>query len=473
MIVENVHQASLFYAAFAREASLIKDDLLDPIDLLLDDAALLRLVAAAQAARAPKAETMGRKVIAGNRLLRCYALKHIKNWSFRELERELRANLVYRRFTRFDDAKIPDFTTLSRNFGALGPEVTQQIHERVVAMSCQADVAKGRKLRTDTTVTESNIHYPTDSTLLQDGVRVLTRAIKRIAEECLPGKLEVVDHACAVQRRVLEIHRAAKSFTEASRARFNGSYRKLVGLAGSVLRQAKQVQEDLQTGALPVAGRITKLLLGQADLHHFAPLVEKVIAQTKARILDGDTRFPGKIVSIFEEHTEVIRKGKAAKPNEFGRLVRIDEVENGIVSGYEVLTGNPADVEAWIPGIDNHEKLFGRAPHMATGDRGYFSAKNEREAKARGIKNVVLPARGILGRTRAALQKTRAFRRARKWRGGIEPRIANLKHRFGMARAHYKGARGFMRFVGWSVISQNLVAIARVQSRRNAQQDAS
>jgi IS5 family transposase len=152
--------------------------------------------------------------------------------------------------------------------------------------------------------------------------------------------------------------------------------------------------------------------------------------------------------------------------------VRIDEVENGIVSGYAVQAGNPADVDAWIPALDNHEKVFGRAPHMATADRGFFSASNERTAKERGVKNVCLPARGVLSRTRAALQKTRAFRRARKWRGGIEPRIANLKHRFGMVRAHYKGARGFERFVGWSVIAQNLVAIARVQCRRKAERNA-
>jgi hypothetical protein len=173
------------------EASLIKDDLLEPIDALLDDAELLRLVSAAQAARAPKAETMGRKTMASNRLLRCLVLKHTKSWSFRQLERELRASLVYRRFTRFDGDRIPDHATLSRCFAVLGPEVTKQAHERVVALSRQAEVAKGKRLRTDTTVVESNIHYPTDSTLLQDGVRVLTRAMKRIEDACLPGKLDV------------------------------------------------------------------------------------------------------------------------------------------------------------------------------------------------------------------------------------------------------------------------------------------
>lgn len=211
------------FARFDREAALIKDDLLEPIDRLLDDVDLIELVREAQAKRAPAARTMGRKTIAPDRLLRCCALKHIKNWSFRELERELRGSLVYRHFTRFDEQRIPDFCTFSRNFAVLGPDVTRQIHDRIVRLARQADVAPGKKLRTDTTVVETNVHYPTDSTLLQDGIRVLTRAVKRIAAECA-GDAAIVDHRRAAQRRVLEIHRAARSFTEASRERFEESY---------------------------------------------------------------------------------------------------------------------------------------------------------------------------------------------------------------------------------------------------------
>ena len=124
-----------------------------------------------------------------------------------------------------------------------------------------------------------------------------------------------------------------------------------------------------------------------------------------------------------------------------------------------------------MPALEQHEQRFGRAPTRATADRGFFSAGNEREAKTRGVKQVALPARGWLSEDRAALQKQGWFRRLLRWRGGIEPRIANLKHRFGMVRAFYKGDSGFKRFVGWSVISQNLVSIARVLSRRKASQE--
>lgn len=466
MLSSTTHQSSLFYVAFGRQASLIKDDLLDPIDALLDDDDLIRLVADAQGRSAPHAHTRGRPRIAPDRLLRCCALKHIKGWSFRELEREVRASLVYRRFTHYDHDPIPDFSTLSRNFAVLG-SVTQQIHARVVAMARKARVASGRKLRIDTTVVESNIHYPTDSTLLQDGIRVLTRATRRIAEECL-GAPHVVDHARSVKHRVLEIHRAAKTFAETGRQKLAAGYTKLLCLARRVLRKAEKVSRDLESGDLPVVGNALRVVGADGELRHFAPLVRKVIAQTEARIFGGDHHVKGKVVSLFEEHTEVIRKGKTHKPTEFGRLVRIDEVENGIVSGYDVESGNPPDVHAWAPAFDGHEAHFGRPPRMATADRGFFSAANERLAKTRGVEKVALAGRGRLSPSRAGRQKERWFQRALRWRAGIEGRIATLKHRFEMARARYKGAGGFVRYVGWCVISQNLVSMARVQRRRQA-----
>jgi IS5 family transposase len=173
----------------------------------------------------------------------------------------------------------------------------------------------------------------------------------------------------------------------------------------------------------------------------------------------------GKILSLFEPHTQVIRKGKAHKPNEFGRLVRLDEVEHGVVSGYHVLEGNQADTDSFLPALDHHQTCFGRAPYLATADRGFFSAQNEREAEARGVAKVALPGRGRLSQTRAARQKERWFRRAMRWRAGCEATISTLKHPFSMARAMYKGDHGFQRYVGWSVITKNLCAIARWQTR--------
>jgi len=146
--------------------------------------------------------------------------------------------------------------------------------------------------------------------------------------------------------------------------------------------------------------------------------------------------------------------------------VRLDEVENGIVSGYEVLQGNPDDSPSFIPALKQHQASFGRAPEMATADRGFFSAKNEREAKELGVKKGALPTRGRLSRKRAQHQEQRWFRRALRWRAGIEATVSHLKHPFSRAGALYKGEGGFQRYVGWSVITKNLFSIARWQERK-------
>jgi len=323
-------------------------------------------------------------------------------------------------------------------------------------------------MRTDTTCIESNLHYPTDSSLLGDGVRVLSRSLARIAQQCKRGRLAVVNHGRAVQYRLLEISRAAKSKTEAGRARMRAGYQKLLGLTGSVVRQSQQVLQRFKKGRLPVVGSKLTVFAHVTQLEHFLPLTQKVIRQTKDRVVLGKEAVE-KVLSLFEPHTEVIRKGKAHKPNEFGRLVRIDEAENGIVSGYEVLVGNPADTTSFLPALEQHQAVFGRVPEMAVGDRGFFSARKEREAEEMGVKKVALPARGRLSQKRRERQKQRWFRRALRWRAGCESTISTLQHPFSMLRAMYKGDRGFQRYVGWSVITKNLFSIARWQERKKRQ----
>src|SRR5437016_9907010 len=234
MINSTSHQSWLFYSPLALQAALLKDDLLDPVDQLLEDPALLDLVRQCLATRSPASVRTGRPTIAPDRLLRGCVMKHLKGWSFRDLERELRSNLVYRRFTRFDAEATPDFTTFSRTFALLSPQITEQIHQRVVGLAREQGVAQGRRLRTDTTVVESNVHYPTDSTLLGDGIRVLSRSLGRIASQCKSGVLAVVNHARALKYRLLEISRAAKTLTEASPERKRDSHQELLTVPRSV-----------------------------------------------------------------------------------------------------------------------------------------------------------------------------------------------------------------------------------------------
>ncbi len=184
--------------------------------------------------------------------------------------------------------------------------------------------------------------------------------------------------------------------------------------------------EDLQAGRLPIVGSVVSVMMREEQLRHFVPLVEKVVVQTQERVFQGNRHVKGKVLSLFEPHSQALRKGKAHKPTEFGRLVRVDEVENGIVSCYEVLEGNAADTKAWGAALRQHQLSFGRPPRMATADRGYFSASNEKEAEDSGVERVALPARGRLSQARTKRQKQRWFQRALRWRAGIEARISTL-----------------------------------------------
>jgi IS5 family transposase len=250
--------------------------------------------------------------------------------------------------------------------------------------------------------------------------------------------------------------------TQAGQEQLKQSYEKLIGLTQRVWVQAAAVLEDLKDGQLIARPEAcTKVVAAEASLKHYLPLVERVITQSEVRIFQGQTRHREKILSLFEPHTVVIRKGKADKPNEFGRLVRIDEVENGLVSNYVVAAGNLCDQQQWVPALEAHVELFGRAPQLAAADRGFWNSANEKAAALLGVQQVVLPGRGRLSAARAARQKERWFRRGQGWRAGIEARLSTLKHRFGMERALYKGEIGFERYVGWCIIAHNLVAMSR------------
>jgi IS5 family transposase len=467
MLASTNRQPSFFYVVLDREAALIKDEQLERIDALLDNEDLVQLVRDALGKRSAGSCKTGRKGIAADRVLRCAVLMKLKRWSLRELERELRPNLVYRKFTRFDEARIPDYSTFSRTFALLSPETIEKIHEHVVLEARTMGVAPGRKMRTDTTVVETNVHYPTDSTLLSDGARVLTRGLMKIAAFCEPGAIEVVDHARKVKHRVLEIVRAAKVKSDAGKERLVDGYRKLVGVTKSIVRNAETVSAKIEAGTIRLSTGAELVVKGlRAQLSHYIGLVRRVIVQTKERVFRGNTHWEAKLLSLFEPDTAAIRKGKAHKPTEFGRLVQIDEVENGIVSGFRVRDGNPSDADALIPAVLHHKTLFGRAPKTLATDRGFFSAKNEADAIELGVKIVAIPKPGKLSSKRARKQRERSFQRAQAWRAGGESRIATLKHRFGMNRAMSKGDAGHKRDVGLAVITNNLVSIARWTLRR-------
>jgi IS5 family transposase len=437
------------------------DDLWEPwmrhADQALEDDALLALIQHELAKRCKKSKTRGRPATPVDVILRMMLLKHVRDWSYEVLSREVRANLVYREFTRIGGEKVPDDKTMGRLGRQLGPDLVEKLNGRMVEIARQNKIATGRKLRVDTTVVETNIHYPTDSSLLGDGVRVLTRIMKKVAEVAGDMGIRLRDRTRSVKLRVLAIARASRNKTEKGKEKLKQSYIRLLDATSRVVGQAKRF-------SLAIAGRVkrgNRALLQRArkQFDEMIPRVHQVLHQTRERVLKGNTRAEGKLLSIFETHTEIIRKGKAHKPNEFGQMIKIQEAENQIITHYEVYDQRPADSVLLVPSVEQHILQFGRAPELVTADPGFFSAANEARAEELGVQRVSIPSHATKSPARKQRQKKRWFRKAQKWRTGCEGRISVLKRRHGLQRSRYKGPDGMKRWVGFGVIADNIIHI--------------
>jgi IS5 family transposase len=454
----------------ADEVTDLHEEWMKRADQVLADKEIVAAVYEALAKRHPQSRTRGQRGAAAEVVLRLLVLKHMRNWSYGVLEREVRANLVYRDFTRVGGTKMPDAKTMARWGVAVGPEVIQQIHDRIVQIARDHRVAEGRRMRVDTTVVETNIHYPTDSSLLGDGVRVLIRTMKKITGITGAVGAKLRDRSRSVKLRVLEIARAARSKSPPSQARLKEAYRKLLDATGRVLDQAQRFAQEVRDGVKSAANRLRQAVLAglRGKLETMAPRLQQVIRQTKARVFAGDTHAEGKIVSLFEPATEVIREGKAGKPTEFGKMVKLQEAENQIVIAYEVYDERPSDSDLLIAAIETHEAKLGCTPRLVAADAGFYSAKNDAAAKAMGVKRVCIPNRSTKSAERKREQKKRWFRNGQKWRTGSEGRISVVKRRHGLNRSRYKGDAGMKRWVGLGVIADNLVNIGRAMAKQPA-----
>jgi transposase, IS5 family len=462
-------QLSFGDGLIAAEISDLREGWMPHADQVLADEQIVVAVYEALAKRHPKSRRRGRRSAPAEMVLRLLILKHIRNWSYEVLEREVRANLVYRDFTRVGAGKTPDAKTMGRWGLAVGPEVIKQVHERLVKIAQKQGVAAGRRMRVDTTVVESNIHYPTDSSLLGDGVRVLTRLMTKITKIAGEVGTKLRDRSRSVKLRVLDIARSARAKGPQSQEKLKRAYGKLLASTSRVVGQAKRFATEVAEGVKRSSDLMAQLALEAlcAELDTMVPRVQQVMKQTRARIYRGDTRAEGKIVSLFEPSTEVIRKGKAAKPTEFGKMIKLQEAENQIVVDYEVYDRRPNDCDLLIPAIEVHRTRLARVPHLVAADAAFYSAKNEAAAKAQGVKRVCIPNRSTKSPERKREQKKRWFRAGQKWRTGCEGRISVTKRRHGLNRCRYRGDLGMKRWVGLGVIADNLVNIGRAMQKRS------
>ena len=426
------------------------------LDAVLDDDELFGLVRDDLAQRHPQTVSRGRKSTPVEVVLRMLTVKHLYDFSYEQTEQHVSDSIVLRQFCRVYFQAVPDHTTLWRWAQLIQPTTLQAFNERVLSLAVAAKLTRGRKLRMDGTVVETTIHHPTDSSLLADSVRVLGRTLTR-AKKLLVNHTEL--SKVAFRNRTRSAKRAARRIAHLSRRgreQLKPHYQRLMAATQATLRQAGEVLIELQSKTTEPGQPLIE------TLQRFLPRAEQVLAQTRRRVIAGET-VPAseKLVSLFEPHTDIIRRGKVNKATEFGHKIWLGEVEGGFISHYRVLAGNPADEQQWQPTLKRHRQQFGRPPWQVSADRGVHSADNERYAADLGVKRVILPKPGRKSESRRQHERQRWFWRGRRFHAGVEGRISVIKRKYGLGRCRNRGQVGFECWVGWGVIANNLTMMGR------------
>lgn len=439
---------------------------LDPLlkrisDFAARNVSALRLVQR-DLARGLKRPHTGRRGMTAAQALRSLVLMRIKNWDYRELQERINDGYTLRVFTQFYAERVPSHNAFHRAFCRLTPETLQALNASVVQAAIDMGLEDGSKLRVDTTVVESDIHYPSDSTLLWDCVRVITRQVLKLKEH-LQGNCPFTVRTRSAHRRMLEIQRMSPLQRHHAQT---AKYREILRIARSVIAQARDVvAKAKRRGSLDV---MTFAL--EAAVERTCNLADRVVDQAHRRVIEGEqVPVDEKIVSIFEPHTDIIKRGKPLRPVEFGHKLLLSESTHGLITEYRVLDGNPSDESHVAPSLQHHKRVFGKFPKVFATDRGFHSAANIAACKKARVKLVCMPQRGGQ-RTPAqeAYEKTRAFKDGQRFRAGIEGRISVLFRGRGMKRCLFEGRERFDLLVGAAVLANNLLVIAAFLERRHA-----
>jgi IS5 family transposase len=465
---------------FARVPELANqtDPVLRQLDRLLEDDAFYQQVRADLVRRYRLTAVHGRHSTPAEVLLRLLVVRHLYGWSFEETEERVADSLVLRWFTRVYFRQVPDDTTLLRWAHTIQPETLQALNDRAAQLAARVRVTRARKLRVDGTVVETTIHYPTDSRLLGDGVRVLTRLVQRarplVAERLAGGRDAFRRRTRSMQRTLQTLYRQVRHRSEvaaqAAVEQRHQLYEKLIRITEQTLQQAHQVRKALTQVAEPVGSCQSRPPVSErlgAELERFLPLVEQVVRQARTRVLEGGKVAPQeKVVSLFEPHTRVLQREKPGAPIEFGRHLVLDEVEGGIVTGYRILPAGEGERHELERAVAHHRAVFGHPPHLVAADRGFHVPGQDSAFQQAGVKHVAVPWKGKAAPERRALEHSRTWRRHYRWRAGIEGRIHSLRRDFGLKRCRDHGEVGMERSVGWGILASNLRQIGQTCAKR-------
>jgi IS5 family transposase len=406
----------------------------------------------------PKA---GRGGLTAQQVLRSFVLQRVKNWHYRELRERISDGYTLRKFTRFYSQAVPKHDAFNRSFNRLRPATLQVINDLVIRYAAKLGLENGKKLRVDTTVVETDIHHPTDSALLWDTVRVVTRLVRDLDDLLPQGVPGFTNRTRSARRRNQEIQRMT---SKERHDQLVTKYRALIHTTEQVIGNAREVLK--KTERVSSVDLMTEIAIKavRKEIDNYCGLGDRVIDQARRRVLNKE-QVPNeeKIFSIFETHTDLIKRGKVLKPVEFGHKVYIAESAHGLITQYRVLDGNPTDDIHVEYSVKRHQETFGQVPKLYSADRGFFSQKNIDYCKDAGVELVCIPQRG--GKKTAAqasYEKSPAFKDGQRFRAGIEGRISVLFRGRGMKRCLAEGRERFELLVGAAVLANNLMVIARL-----------
>jgi IS5 family transposase len=390
----------------------------------------------------------GRQGLPAEAVLRCALLKQHRQLSYQELAFHLEDSASFRAFARLPHAWSPQKSVLHQTISAIRAETWEQINRTLLTSARETKLERGRVVRLDSTVTAALVHEPSDSSLLWDAVRVMVRLLREA--NALVGRAGLAwrDHRRAAKKRARDIQ-----FTR-GRPRRVQLYRELIRTTRVTLAYLQQAAAQLATTA---DGAVA---LWQAKVDHYRPLIEQVIAQTERRVLAGEAvPASDKLVSLFEPHADIIRKGREV---EYGHKLNLTTGRSGLILDLVIEAGNPADSERLLPMLERHIARGGAAPRQLAADGGFATRDNLSQAKDRGVRDMAFhKKRGL--RIEDMVRSRWVYRQLRNFRAGIEADISCLKRAYGLARCTWRGLGHFRAYVWSAVVAYNLALFARLK----------
>ena len=397
-------------------------------------------------------------------ILRITLCQIIEGCSLRQIIVRIDDSNFLRRFVRIFNGPMIDFTAFCKLKNHIPPETWKKVNDLLAQAAVAGELIEGERLRLDTTAVETNIHYPTDSSLLWDTYRTLARTIERIREidpARVGDRRRLLKKVKKLQQKIAR--KAAKNAR--SREALKPLYGKLFGLVENILQWAGEIVEPLtrkidQPRYLPLEQAAMEFCL--KELVHYRALGERVLDQAGRRILDQET-VPNeeKIFSLFEPLTELLKRGKAARPIEFGHMIQIQQVEGKFITDYEVFEKKPVEHELVEPALERHKELFGTYPNALAADKGYYAGMPQIERLSEIVETVAIRKKGKRTEEQTRRETDPAFRHAQRFRAGVEGSISFLKRVLGLFRCYNKGWEHYVATVGATIFAHNLLILAR------------